>query len=729
MILSPAFRRRRMSRVALVAIAASVASFHLTAMAQSQPAAAPVVVPAKEAEVKVTRVALFSSGVGYFEHFGNVAGDGTTSIRFKADQINDVLKSLVLQDLDGGSVSVVRYPSQDPLGRSLKGFAVDLTGDTSMPALLMQLRGAEVEVTVEPASQRGVLGIANKAPGEPGTQVEKFKGTILSVENRTKAVGQTSIAVPVLNVVTDAGVRSIEVETAQNIRLLDADLQQELNKALAALAGARDKDKKLVNVDFRGQGDRRVRMGYVVETPVWKTSYRLLITEKEAKLQGWAIVENQTDNDWSDISLSLVSGRPLSFTMDLYEPLYLARPEAELELFQGLKPQSYAEAREEVEMRAMMSVPTGAARGRAAKAMAPGAPAPSAAPTDWAATSFAGVNKDSLDASSSVAAQASSGQIGELFEYVVNNVNLPRQSSAMIPIVTDAIDVEKISIYNRGVLARYPLNGARLNNTTGKNLLQGPITVFEQGGYAGDAQINNVGPGQKRLISYGIDLQTLIDSDKTEQSSRIITAKLIKGALEIQTSVVTSQTYKMENKADKAKTVVVEHPKAGGKEWKLVESPKPVEETDAIYRFEQKLEPKESAELVVKQQTVQLSRTVLANFNDETLLYYTREGAVPEKVREALRKAIELRQAVGATERSINESTAQVKEITDEQTRIRENMKSVDRTSQYYTRLMAKLDQQESQIEKLQTGIGTLRETLDGQRKALEEYLKNLTVE
>jgi hypothetical protein len=65
--------------------------------------------------VKVTRVALFSSGVGYFEHFGNVAGDGTTSIRFKSDQINDVLKSLVLQDLDGGSVSVVRYPSQDSL--------------------------------------------------------------------------------------------------------------------------------------------------------------------------------------------------------------------------------------------------------------------------------------------------------------------------------------------------------------------------------------------------------------------------------------------------------------------------------------------------------------------------------------------------------------------------------------------------------------------------------------
>jgi flagellin-like hook-associated protein FlgL len=703
MMLSPAFRR-----IALVAIAASVASFNLTAMAQQQPAAVPAAVPAKDADVKVTRVALFSSGVGYFEHFGNVAGDGTTSIRFKSDQINDVLKSLVLQDLDGGSVSVVRYPSQDPLGRSLKGFQVDLTGDTSMPALLMQLRGAEVEVSVG---------------------AEKHKGTVLSVESRTKAVGQTSIAVPVLNVVTDAGVRSIEIETAQNIRLVDADLQQELNKALAALAGARDKDKKLVNVDFRGQGDRRVRMGYVVETPVWKTSYRLLITEKEAKLQGWAIVENQTDNDWTDISLSLVSGRPLSFTMDLYEPLYLARPEAHLELFEGLKPQSYAEAREEI---AMDRAALGAGGGERARRMAmakPAAPAATAAPGAWSQAEFGGVNKDIIDPSSSVAAQASSGQIGELFEYVVNNVNLPRQSSAMIPIVTDAIDVEKISIYNRGVLARYPLNGARLNNTTGKNLLQGPITVFEQGGYAGDAQINNVGPGQKRLISYGIDLQTLIDSDKTEQTSRIVTAKLIKGALEIQTSVVTSQTYKMENKAEKAKTVVVEHPKAGGKEWKLVESPKPVEETDAIYRFEQKLEPKQSAELVVKQQTVQLSRTVLANFNDETLLYYTREGAVPEKVREALRKAIELRQAVGATERSINESAAQVKEITDEQSRIRENMKSVDRTSQYYTRLMAKLDQQESQIEKLQTNLGTLRETLDGQRKTLEDYLKNLTVE
>ena len=118
-------------------------------------------------------------------------------------------------------------------------------------------------------------------------------------------------------------------------RTHDAGLQTELNRALAAVAGARDQDKKPVEVHFNGTGERHVRLGYVVETPVWKASYRLVLPDdktaaidKEAKgtLQGWAMVDNQTDNDWNNVRLSLVSGRPISFQQDLYQPLYVPRP-------------------------------------------------------------------------------------------------------------------------------------------------------------------------------------------------------------------------------------------------------------------------------------------------------------------------------------------------------------------------------------------------------------------
>src|SRR5690606_33099418 len=98
------------------------------------------------AGVPVKRVVLFSSGVGYFEHFGTVTGQAMTELSFKTDQINDILKSLVLQDLDGGQVGVVTYPSKDPLEKTLKSFGVDLAGNPSMKDLLNQLRGARVTV-------------------------------------------------------------------------------------------------------------------------------------------------------------------------------------------------------------------------------------------------------------------------------------------------------------------------------------------------------------------------------------------------------------------------------------------------------------------------------------------------------------------------------------------------------------------------------------------------------
>ena len=258
--------------------------------------------------VPVTKVMLFSSGVGYFEHAGSVRGNASTELRFKTSQINDILKSLVLQDQDGGRVGAITYPSLDPIDKTLKSFQVDITRNPSLADLLNQLRGARVTLAV---------------------QAEHLTGTILGVERRQKAPerGEEPVEVPVLNLLTGASIRSIELPSIASLTLDDPQLQDELTKALTALVQARDQDKKPVTINFVGTGDRHVRIGYVVETPVWKTSYRLLLGDKSsAFLQGWAMVDNQTESDWNNVSLSLVSGRPVSFTMDLYRPLYATRP-------------------------------------------------------------------------------------------------------------------------------------------------------------------------------------------------------------------------------------------------------------------------------------------------------------------------------------------------------------------------------------------------------------------
>ena len=280
--------------------------------------------PEGEPGLPLSGVVLYTSGVGYFERDGQVEGDTQVELRFKTEDINDLLKSLVVQDYSGGSVSTVTYGSRDPIDKTLKSFGIDLTTNPGLGALLGQVRGERVELAT------------------PGP----LTGTVLSVETKKKAVADDkTIDVEYLNLLTDEGLRSIPLDQVQRVKLLDPRLDAELRQALAVLAAGHDTQKKTVAVRFEGQGKRKVSVSYIVATPVWKTSYRLVLADKEPPfLQGWAIVENTSDDDWSDVKLALVSGRPISFAMDLYEPLYVHRPLIEPELYASLRPQVYGQA-------------------------------------------------------------------------------------------------------------------------------------------------------------------------------------------------------------------------------------------------------------------------------------------------------------------------------------------------------------------------------------------------
>ena len=146
-----------------------------------------------------------------------------------------------------------------------------------------------------------------------------------------------------LNLLTDDGLRSVPMDTVSRLKLVNEKLDGELKKALALLASGHATDKKAVEISFLGKGERRVRVGYIQETPIWKTTYRLVLSDEKPLIQGWAIVENTSEEDWKDVKLSLVSGRPISFTMDLYQPLYVPRPQEELELYASLRPQVYGQ--------------------------------------------------------------------------------------------------------------------------------------------------------------------------------------------------------------------------------------------------------------------------------------------------------------------------------------------------------------------------------------------------
>jgi hypothetical protein len=558
---------------------------------------------------------------------------------------------------------------------------------------------------------------------------ERLSGTILGVESRAKSAEKGAAEVPVLNLLTGATIRAVELPSITTLSLEDAQLQEELTKALGALVQARDQDKKPVTINFAGTGDRRVRIGYVVETPVWKTSYRLLLDDRgsRGRIQGWAIVENQTESDWNDVSLSLVSGRPISFTMDLYQPLYATRPVVAQEQFAGLRPQVYQGG-----ITAAADAASKPSQGRIPPAQrrvgydANGNPV-ALQLSEVVTTGVGGGNAaPALDAASSVAAMASAGRLGELFQYTVPDVTLARQKSAMLPIVTDSVEVERLSIYNRAVLASNPLNGVRLHNTTGKHLLQGPVTVLDGAGYAGDARIDNLPPGQSRLLSYGIDLDVVVDPSKSTTASAIRTARLNRGVLSLQRKMEFSQDYAIENKGAKDKTIVVEHPVRAG--WTLASTPAPFETTPSVYRFKVPVAAGKSATFTVKQEIVMSEAVTIATEDTATLLMYATTSAIPGPVRDALAKAVDLKRAVDNAAAEVQRRSQQITEITVEQNRIRENMKTVAPSTSYYTRLLEKLNEQESSIERLQRERDDWTTRREEARRQFDAYVRELSL-
>src|SRR5262245_40479587 len=310
----------------------------------------------------ITRVVLFNSGVGYFSRSGDVEGDARVDLTFQEQDINDLLKSMVLEDFGNGRISAVSYDSREPIARTLSSFATNLNGNPTFSGIVNQMRGERIEVAISPT-----------AANQPG----KLTGTIVGIEHQKVPVGNATIDAEVLNMWCAEGMRSVKITDIQSLRFSNPIIESEFRRALETLALSHDSQKKAVQLHFAGDGKRKVQVGYVIEAPIWKTSYRLLLDEKDKPyLQGWAMVENPTDEDWSNVKMALVSGRPISFKMDLYNPLYINRPTVEPELFASLRPVTYSGGFKSNEQLAFNGRPGQdfAAKPTAATPLPPGAP-------------------------------------------------------------------------------------------------------------------------------------------------------------------------------------------------------------------------------------------------------------------------------------------------------------------------------------------------------------------
>lgn len=697
----------------------------------------PLMAMAAEVNLPVTKVTSYNSGVSYYEHNGQVTGDAQVLLKFKTDQMNDILKSLVPLDLSGSGTASVSYASQEPLARALKSFSVDISGNPSLGSLLDQVRGAEVTIT---------------AP-------DRIKGKILGVEKRKEQVLPANVLVEkeYLNITTDGGIRSLPLESIGEITLSDPKLNEELSKALALLVENRDSDRKSVQVNFTGTGQRRVRIGYVDEAPVWKTSYRLVLADNrqanakdntgKARLQGWAILENTSDFDWDNVDLTLVAGRPISFVQDLYTPLYVPRPEVKPELYASLKPQMYEEGMtESAKNLAELKQPetTAGMRLRAAPGRGAAPMAAAVAPPpglDMALRDFQKKFPDSVEYSPELAGQAlqqgvqamaAGASVGELFSYHIQTpVTLPRRKSAMLPIVNQDVQARKVSIYNQAVLPKNPLNGVWLTNDTKLSLLAGPVTVFDGGAYAGDARLDNLAAGEKRLLSYAIDLEMLVDPS-AQSTQKIIAAKIVRGVLTIQRRDEYTQVYVLKNKAAQDRTLVIEQPRDN--ERKLLTPAEPAEKTASLYRFEVNVpaakddKPSEGKFTVVEERVYGETMEILP-YDVGTIMAYATNKEIPPKVRSALAEAAKRKNDLAEGQRKLAQIQEQIDARQKERAQLPPVMNALDRTGQAYKTYEKKLMAIEARLDQLQKDLADQQDNVNDLEKSLADYVNQLNVE
>jgi len=682
----------------------------------------------------ISRVLLFSSGVAHFNRSAEIQGDARIDLTFPEQDINDLIKSMVLQDFsEKGRVSAVTYDSHEPIDRTLKSFAINLNGNPTFANILTQARGEKVEVVMQ-----------QTAVGQPGT----INGSIIGVERQKQTVGKEIVDVEVLNLWCAEGVRSVKLNETQRLRFSNPVIENEFRRALETLSLAHDTQKKAVSLHFTGEGKRKVQVGYVIESPIWKTSYRLVLDKKDKPfLQGWAIVENPTDEDWTDVEMSLVSGRPISFKMDLYNPLFIARPLVEPELFASLRPPTYsgamakhapsdemaAEYKRNAQKPGLAAAPPapgfggGAGKGEA-RGMQPQMDAQEKQDRLRYANDLANKLQDKMAVGRSVPSVATASALGDYFQYVIDQpVNLGRQKSALLPIINKDVDATRVSIYNPGVQAKHPLLGLKFKNSTGMNLSQGPITVFEGSTYAGDTRVLDLQPNEERLVSYAIDLGTEVSVKNGNNSSRITKVKAVKGIVSSETLIREEKVYDISNRSETDRKLLIEHPNRKGQGFLFVGANKPAEEAAEVFRFEIPVAAKKDLSYTVTEERTQGASITLTNGQENQIRFFLSLNEASPALKAKLSEALGLKAKFDDVRREITTITIRIQTITTDQNRIRQNLREVPKDSEAYTRYLKKFDDQETEMDDLHGKLKVQQELEHATRVTYENFLTNIS--
>jgi hypothetical protein len=705
--------------------------------------AAPQVAQGVVKDLPVHKVVLYKNGVGYFEHAGSVNGNQRVAIDFTSPQLNDVLQSLTVLDEGGGRIAGVNYNSTTPLAEQLKSLSLGMTDDPTSTELFQALRGQRVEVT--------------GAAGGPIT------GRLLSIESRTEKVGGGDSATTVekiyLSIIATSGAaRVIELTPALSVRPLDAALQGELSRYLELLSTTHSTGLRHLTLDALGQGQRQLRVSYISEVPVWKSTYRIVFPRTpngSATMQGWAVVDNTVGADWDNVQLSLVAGAPQSFIQPLSQPIYTRRVEIPIATEEQLTPQTHEAAEEKqfdrVEMSAKLSAPAPAISRTEKDALMH---VPNAGLTQYEEagkarkqdrfTSGMGVGIGS--GSGEAYGTSSGGNIGgglyrigngvdrasdaykegdvatnafdDFFEYALTSpVTIHKNESAMVPILQQELPAEHVTLWSEKEPT--PLRAVWLENKSKLTLDSGSFSIFESGEFAGEGLLDPIHPGEKRLLSYAADQAVRVKVTARDNQRTLQHLQISKGVVVETHMDVASKTYSATNSSAGTRDILIEHLRHRGG-WDLDGDLKAAETASDIYRFKLPVAAHSTEKLEVRERGPEKTTVQLNSNYNQAIYLLDLVKRVPD-AQEQLKPVIHAQAALTDLDRGIDESKETEKTAAADEARDRENLTAL-KGNDAAKRFVEELNRAEDLLQ------STRKQTadLEQQKKAAVEKLNEM---
>lgn len=677
-------------------------------------------------KLNVKKVIIFKHGVSYYILEGNVIGTGTFELEFKIDEMDDVLKSLfVLDTSEKGFISSISYDAALETSQLLKSIMLNIPDRGSLSSLITQIKGADVKLTV--------------------TGGKTIVGTIIGIEEIEKMNKNEKTVEKLLILLQENDeISKFNFSDFKSFDILNEDIKKDLKFFLDTVISGKKKDAKKININCESGGDdeveRIVFVYYIRESPIWKTSYRLIMSKEQAQeekclLSGWSLIENTTNQDWENVELSLVAGMPVSFKYEFYRPIFIQRPVIRPPRVLSVKPTEIEEGLEmedygEYEMDAIEAAPRAmmkkAKMGR--RGIAPPAPA--------AAVGFGGamgvMSDDALLEKVKSQTQVQTKDLGELFEYNISNpVTIKRKQSALVPILTEVIKARRVLLYNKNEYDKNPNACLEITNNTNLTLERGPVTIIYDDNLAGEAIVPFLNKEDTRLLNYAVEQAVLITHEAKTESLSVHKITIGSGYSYEYYYTNMMTTYKIKNKTSEEKELYLDHPKTYG--YKFIEKPVDPEETTNYWRFKITLKPKDAITFKLKEQREDYSSNYLRNWSRDDILkrvgFYVKQKFINEKLETQLKEIAESIQDLNQKKEKRSKMVEERDQMSDEQSRLRENLSVLGEDTQSITlkeRYVKKLNDQESRFEKISVETKKLDKEIDSLNKTIENKMNKL---